>query len=225
VEKLLIRWHGHACFEIVDSAGYTIAIDPHDGYSVGMKPPSFKADAVLITHEHFDHNAYNTVAKPGAERYSMKEGEFVIGGKHRARGVRFYHDKVKGRRRGEVVAYKIEVEGVGVLHLGDLGHVPDEKVVADLKPIDVLMVPIGGTFTIDPREAFEVIKIVDPKIVIPMHYWVRGINLPLQPVDVFVDIVKDVYDVVRAETNTLSTTADELHSITRTRVHLLSPPS
>jgi len=58
-----------------------------------------------------------------------------------------------------------------------------------------------------------------------MHYWVRGINLPLQPVDVFVDIVKDVYDVVRAETNTLSTTADELHSITRTRVHLLSPPS
>jgi len=221
----LIRWHGHACFEIVDSAGYTIAVDPHDGYSIGMKPPSFKADAVLITHEHFDHNAYNVVAKPGAERYSMKEGNFLLGGKHRARGVKLYHDKVKGRRRGEVVVYRIEVDGVGILHLGDLGHIFDEKVAAELKPVDILMVPVGGTFTIDPREAFEVVKLIDPKIAIPMHYWVRGVNLPLQPVDVFIEIVKDAYEVITAKTNELAVTAEDLHEISKTKIYVLSPPS
>lgn len=218
---MIIRWHGHACFELIDRTGFTIAVDPHDGYSLGLKPPSFKADAVLITHEHFDHNAYNVVAKPGAERHSMREGDFVISGRHRAWGVKLYHDKVRGRRRGEVVVYRIEVDGVRVLHLGDLGHVFEEDIASRLKPVDVLLVPVGGTFTIDPREAFDVVKMVEPRIVIPMHYWVRGMNLPLQPVDIFIDIVKDTYDVVRAPANELTVTAEELQSIAKTRVHLL----
>lgn len=224
VKKLIIKWHGHACFELVDRAGFTIAIDPHDGYSLGLKPPAFKADAVLITHEHFDHNAYSVVAKPGAERYSMREGDFVVGGRHRARGVKLYHDKVRGRRRGEVVVYRVEVDGVRVLHLGDLGHVFDESTSSELKPVDVVFVPVGGTFTIDPREALDVVKIIEPKITIPMHYWVRGVNLPLQPVDIFVDIVKDAYDVVRILTNELAVTPEELSSITKTRVYVLSTP-
>jgi len=219
---LIIRWHGHACFELIDHDGFTIAIDPHDGYSLGIKPPSFKADAVLITHEHFDHNAYNIVAKPAAEKYSMREGEFLVGGRHKARGIKLYHDKVKGKRRGEVVVYKVEVDGVRVLHLGDLGHVFDEGTALELKPVDVLFVPVGGTFTIDPREAFEVVKIVEPKVTVPMHYWVKGMNLPLQPVDIFVDIVRDVYEVVSMQTNELVVTPEDLQPIVKTKVYLLS---
>jgi len=222
VENLIIRWHGHACFELIDHDGFTIAIDPHDGYSLGIKPPSFKADAVLITHEHFDHNAYNIVAKPAAEKYSMREGEFLVGGRHKARGIKLYHDKVKGKRRGEVVVYKVEVDGVRVLHLGDLGHVFDEGTALELKPVDVLLVPVGGTFTIDPREAFEVVKIVEPKVTVPMHYWVKGMNLPLQPVDIFVDIVRDVYEVVSMQTNELVVTPEDLQPIVKTKVYLLS---
>jgi len=222
VENLIIRWHGHACFELIDHDGFTIAIDPHDGYSLGIKPPSFKADAVLITHEHFDHNAYNIVAKPAAEKYSMREGEFLVGGRHKARGIKLYHDKVKGKRRGEVVVYKVEVDGVRVLHLGDLGHVFDEGTALELKPVDVLFVPVGGTFTIDPREAFEVVKIVEPKVTVPMHYWVKGMNLPLQPVDIFVDIVRDVYEVVSMQTNELVVTPEDLQPIVKTKVYLLS---
>ncbi|MEM2762883.1 MAG: MBL fold metallo-hydrolase [Sulfolobales archaeon] len=222
MENLIIRWHGHACFELIDHDGFTIAIDPHDGYSLGIKPPSFKADAVLITHEHFDHNAYNIVAKPAAEKYSMREGEFLVGGRHKARGIKLYHDKVKGKRRGEVVVYKVEVDGVRVLHLGDLGHVFDEGTALELKPVDVLLVPVGGTFTIDPREAFEVVKIVEPKVTVPMHYWVKGMNLPLQPVDIFVDIVRDVYEVVSMQTNELVVTPEDLQPIVKTKVYLLS---
>ncbi len=221
---MIIRWHGHACFELIDSAGFTIGIDPHDGYSLGLRPPAFKADAVLITHDHFDHNAYSVVAKPGTERHSSREGEFVLGGKHRVRGVRLYHDKVRGRRRGEVVVYRLEVEGVRVLHLGDLGHVPEEAVASGLKPVDVALVPVGGTFTIDPREAFEVVKLLEPRIVVPMHYWVRGVNLPLQPVDVFIDVVKDTYEVVKVNTSEVSVSPEELQQITGTRVYVLRAP-
>ncbi len=221
---MLIRWHGHACFELIDSTGFTVGIDPHDGYSLGLKPPAFKADAVLITHDHFDHNAYSVVAKPGAERHSSREGEFVIGGRHRARGVRLYHDKVRGRRRGDVVVYRVEVEGVAVLHLGDLGHVPDEATVSQLKPVDVALVPVGGTFTIDPREAFEVVKLLEPRVVVPMHYWVRGMNLPLQPVEVFVDVVKDTYEVVSAATSEISASPEELQQIAGTRIYVLRAP-
>ncbi len=221
---MILRWHGHACFEVVDSSGFTIALDPHDGYSIGLKPPSFKADAVLITHEHFDHNAYSIVAKPGAERHSMREGGFLVGGKYRVTGLKLYHDKVRGRRRGEVVVYRVEVEGVSILHLGDLGHVPSDTVLAPLKPVDVVLVPVGGTFTIDPREAIEVLKTLDPRVAIPMHYWVKGVNLPLLPVDVFVELARESYEVTALEANELRLVPEELQELHKARVFVLSPP-
>jgi len=101
-------------------------------------------------------------------------------------------------------------------------HVFDEGTALELKPVDVLFVPVGGTFTIDPREAFEVVKIVEPKVTVPMHYWVKGMNLPLQPVDIFVDIVRDVYEVVSMQTNELVVTPEDLQPIVKTKVYLLS---
>ena len=96
---VVVRWHGHACFELVSSSGVTIVIDPHDGYSLGLKPPKTQADIVLITHEHFDHNAYAVVAKPSAKVLSMFVGETTVGNVY-IKGIEAYHDKEKGRRRG-----------------------------------------------------------------------------------------------------------------------------
>lgn len=205
------RWHGHACFEIVDSKGLTIVIDPHDGRSIGLNPPRASADVVLITHEHFDHNAYHLVLKAGGEVYSMKEGDFKIAREYPVKGIKLFHDKNRGRLRGTVVIYKLEVEGVKILHVGDLGHTLPPNVVSAVKPVDVLMVPVGGTFTIDAKEALEVSKSLMPKVIIPMHYWVKGINLPLAPLESFLKIVD--YEVIKLGSNEWVISRDELEAL------------
>lgn len=208
---VIIKWHGHACFEIIDFEGLSIVIDPHDGRSIGLKPPKASADVVLITHEHFDHNAYHLVLKPGGEKHSMREGEFKVAGKYDVKGIKVFHDKVRGRLRGSVVTYRLEVEDVSIIHVGDLGHIPSQDVIDKMIPIDILMIPIGGTYTIDAREAHEVSKILKPKIVIPMHYWVTGMNLPLAPLDSFLDIVD--YEVTKLDNNQWSISKEELEVI------------
>ncbi len=191
---MIIRWHGHACFEIVPREGPVIVFDPHDGYSIGIKPPEVKADLVLISHDHFDHNAYAVVAKPGADVVKMGVGERVVRG-IKIVGIETFHDKVRGRRRGRNVVYVVEVEGLRIAHLGDLGHVLEEDHVKKMGSVDVMMLPVGGTFTIGPEEAWEVIEAVKPRIAIPMHYWVPGINLPLRPVDDFVSKAREGWRV------------------------------
>lgn len=204
----IIRWHGHACFEIITSQGKTIVIDPHDGRSLGLKPPRALADIVLITHEHFDHNAYAVVAKPGAKILSMKAQENIIDDV-KVLGVETYHDKDRGRRRGRNVVYRILVDGVSLVHLGDLGHTIGEE-SAKLKPIDVLMIPVGGVFTIDAKEAWKVIEVLNPLTVIPMHYWVQGLELPLKPVDEFLNLAPTTWNKLLLESNTLSIDKESL---------------
>lgn len=204
----IIRWHGHACFEIITSQGKTIVIDPHDGRSLGLKPPRALADIVLITHEHFDHNAYAVVAKPGAKILSMKAQENIIDDV-KVLGVETYHDKDRGRRRGRNVVYRILVDGVSLVHLGDLGHAIGEE-GAKLKPIDVLMIPVGGVFTIDAKEAWKVIEVLNPLTVIPMHYWVQGIELPLKPVDEFLNLAPTTWNKLLLESNTLTIDKESL---------------
>ncbi len=218
---VLIRWHGHACFELIDDKGFSIVIDPHDGGSIGLNPPKAKADAVLITHEHFDHNAYGTVLKKGGERVSMKTGKFVVGG-HEVLGIKAYHDKFKGRRRGSVVMYLIDVDGVKILHVGDLGHTLTGRELEMVREADIAMLPVGGTFTINAAEAAELSKNLNAKAVIPMHYWVEGINLPLKPVDEFLNRVD--YEVIRLKSNEWSVSRNELSSWEGTKVVVFELP-
>jgi L-ascorbate metabolism protein UlaG (beta-lactamase superfamily) len=197
-----IRWYGHACFEIVTAKGKVIVIDPHDGKSLGLKPPSAKADIVLITHEHFDHNAFAIVAKPGAKVLSMNLGEVSVDDVV-ILGVEAYHDKDRGRRRGKNVVYKVVVDGISIVHLGDLGHVPELGIGAKLKPVDMLMIPVGGVFTIDARDAWKVIEVLEPLTVIPMHFWIQGLELPLKPVDEFLKLAPSDWNKVYLNSNTL----------------------
>lgn len=192
---VLVRWHGHACFELVDEEGFTIVIDPHDGASLGLPAPKVKADAVLITHDHFDHNAYQLVKKGEETKvFSMRKGEFTVG-KHRVVGVESYHDKFKGRRRGKNIIYLIEVDKIKFLHTGDLGEVPDPRDINLIKEPHVMFAPVGGTFTLEPEEVLELVKNVRPKAVVPMHYWLEGTTLPLKPLDHFLKL--SPYEVLR----------------------------
>lgn len=185
---VLVKWHGHACFELVDKEGFTIVIDPHDGASIGLPAPDVKADAILITHDHFDHNAYQLVKKGSETKvFSMRRGEFKVG-KHNVVGIETYHDKFKGRRRGRNVLYLIEVDGVKFLHTGDLGDLPDPQDINLIKEPHVAFVPVGGTFTLEPEEVLELIKSIRPKVVVPMHYWLEGTTLPLKPLDYFLKL-------------------------------------
>lgn len=200
---LTIRWHGHACFEVVTAKGKVIVFDPHDGRSLGLKPPKVAADVVLISHEHFDHNAFAVVAKPGAKVLSMNIGETAVD-EIKILGVETYHDKDRGRRRGRNVVYKLIANNTSIIHLGDLGHIIDVDVGAKLKPVDILMTPVGGVFTIDANEAWKVIEVLNPVVVIPMHYWIQGLELPLKPVDEFLRLAPSEWNKIMLDSNTIT---------------------
>jgi len=219
-----IRWHGHACFEIVSKDGLTIVIDPHDGSSIGIKPPSVKADVVLISHNHFDHNAYRVVSKPSTQVIVSRRGDFRIGprGEVRVRGILAYHDKYKGKRRGSIIMYKVTVDELDILHMGDLGHILTSEQVSEIGSIDIALIPVGGTFTIDPEEAWRTLEMLKPKIAIPMHYWISGVNLPLHSVNDFIKRVSEGWEIVRIDSNEVSITKETLPS--KPLVYVLKPP-
>jgi len=180
---VVIKWHRHACFEIRGS-NVTVVTDPHDGTSLGIAPPSCKGDIILVSHNHFDHNAVDVVAKPDSEILVMFRGEKTVKGVY-IKGIRTYHDKFKGRQRGENTVYLFEVDGIKFAHLGDLGHVLEESELRELGEVDVLLVPVGGTYTIGSREAAEIVNKLSPRVAIPMHYKIPGLELPLSEVDKF----------------------------------------
>ena len=179
---LRITWYGHACVGI-SLRGKILVIDPHDGYSIGLKRPEVKADYILVTHDHFDHNSVNIVSKSDSKIFKMREGEFEAE-PFKIIGVRTFHDKERGKRRGVNIVYKVTTPGgVSILHAGDLGHVLTEDMLRSIGEVDIAILPVGGTFTIDHVEALDNFEKLRAKIMIPIHYWVKGVNLPLSPID------------------------------------------
>ncbi len=178
-----VRWHGHSCFEIGD--GITIVTDPHDGKSIGIKPPVVKADIVLLSHDHFDHNCVRVVKRLNTKVVRSvgltKKNDVKI------KGFSSYHDDVGGAKRGENIIFRFTVGGMNFCHLGDLGHTLDDATVSELGSIDVLFIPVGNVFTIGPREAWELLKKIKPRVAIPMHYRVGGLSLSIKPVDPFLE--------------------------------------
>ena len=200
---MIISWHGHSCVSL-STGNYVIVFDPHDGKSIGLKKPDVKADLVLITHDHFDHNADYVVSKDKTRVFKAYYGEALINN-IKITGLRTYHDKVKGKRRGENTVYIVEVESKKIAHLGDLGEIPDENTLSRLHGIDLLIIPVGGTFTIEPNEAWIIVEKTKPINIMPIHYWTPGITLPLKPVDEFLKQVKN-YNIVKLDTNTFNLT-------------------
>jgi len=148
-----------------------VITDPFEK-EVGFSLPRLSADVVTVSHDHFDHNNWKGVT--GTARRTNPfvidtPGEYEVLGVS-VFGVKTYHDDKKGEERGENVVYSILIDGVSVVHLGDLGHKLSESAVSDLNGVDVLLCPVGGTYTINPKEAVEIISAIEPSIVVPMHY-------------------------------------------------------
>jgi len=179
-----IIWRGHAFFEILTKTK-KIAIDPFSA-KIGFKPPKIKTDILLITHPHYDHNEKDTVS--GDYFLIENPGEYEIGGIF-IYGIESFHDENQGKERGKNIIYLIEAEDLRICHMGDFGQKElnfQEK--EKLLPVDILMLPVGGNYTIGPKEAVQIIKEIEPKIVIPMHYYVEGLQIKLAKVDEFLKI-------------------------------------
>lgn len=168
-----IEYLGHSCFYFKDSKGTTAIVDPYDA-RVGYKVPARHATYTLITHNHWDHA--NLGAVVGATR--VLSGSGARGGDGlQVLAVLACHDAVGGRERGMVNMMRFEMDGVRVVHLSDIGHALDATQVAELKPVDLVLVPVGGApYTIDGRTAQEVVAQLEPRAAIPMHYMTATTN-------------------------------------------------
>lgn len=178
---MVISWFGHSCFRL-EGKETSLLIDPFSK-EIGLKPPRVKDQAVLITHEHYDHNDLEGV---GQETMIIKTpGEYEIGGVY-VHGIPSFHDNVGGTERGPNTIYWIKFEDISVCHLGDLGQAKlDDQQLDLIGDVDVLLVPIGGKYTINYKEAVEVVGQIEPKIIIPMHYKVPGLNIDIETADKF----------------------------------------
>jgi len=184
-----ISWLGHSCFLIISDGGTRIITDPFDvrAYASQLlyKPIDIPADAVTISHtSHGDHNYTDGIRDRRLVKTKLKETVFED---VKIYGVASYHDRSHGSDRGDNTIFIFEIDGLTVAHLGDLGHVLNEVQMRAIRsPIDVLLCPIGGNYTIDTNEADEVIKKLRPKIVIPMHYRTPHCKFPIDNVDTFI---------------------------------------
>src|SRR3989338_7947313 len=183
--SMYITWLGQACFKLqykIGPDGVLLVTDPY-GDEIGLKMPRFEADIVTVSHAHFDHNNVgairgNAFVIDTAGEYEMK-AVFV-------EGVESWHDASQGKERGKNIIYRIEMEDISITHLGDLGHILDAKQLEKLEGTDILLIPVGGKYTINAAKAVEVISQIEPRIVIPMHYKVPGLKADIDGVEKFI---------------------------------------
>ena len=155
---ITITYHGHSCFTL-QSGGYTIAVDPYDDHVPGYRPLQLTANAVCCSHGHSDHSWVQAVQieEKAASPFTITE-------------IEGFHDDAGGSKRGPNTMRVFEAEGLKVAHLGDIGCMPPEEDLEKLKGLDVCLVPVGGFYTIDAKQAKELMDILQPRIVVPMHY-------------------------------------------------------
>jgi L-ascorbate metabolism protein UlaG (beta-lactamase superfamily) len=170
---MMISYLGHSCFKFQDKLGpegVTLVTDPF-GKELGLKVPNFEADIVTVSHQHFDHN--NAEALRGEPFIIDTPGEYDVKGVM-AQGIETFHDNKNGAERGGNIVYRIEMDDLTLVHLGDLGHILTDEQLEQLDKVDILFIPVGGKFTLDAKLAVEVIGQLEPRLVIPMHYKLPG---------------------------------------------------
>ncbi|HIR99382.1 MAG TPA: MBL fold metallo-hydrolase [Candidatus Coproplasma avistercoris] len=179
-----IRYLGHSSFQLIESTGTTIVTDPYSS-SLGSEMPAVTADAVTVSHHHYDHDSVERVG--GKPLVIDKEGSYELDGVD-INSIRSFHDPEGGRLRGENIIFKFSMDGIEVCHLGDIGEECSTELIEALLPVDVLLIPVGGTYTIDAEQAKEYVDRIMPDIVIPMHYREKGKKLDVDRVEEFTDL-------------------------------------
>jgi L-ascorbate metabolism protein UlaG (beta-lactamase superfamily) len=193
-----LKWLGHSCFLITSETGLRIITDPYpQGSGLNYSPINEAADIVTVSHDHFDHNNISAV--------SGKPGIITGNGVKNVKGIQFkgiasYHDESKGKERGANTIFCFTVDGIRLCHLGDLGHELSREEIAQIGNVDVLLIPIGGFFTIDAKVASKVGDDLKPKVVIPMHYKTPKCDFPITGVEDFLAGKKNVKKLNSSET-------------------------
>lgn len=194
-----VKWFGHACFLIASESGLKIITDPYvQGSGLKYSPIDESADIVTVSHDHFDHN--NVSAVKGNPEIVKDSGTKTVKGVQ-FKGVATYHDEAKGSQRGDNVVFCFSLDGVRVCHLGDLGHRLSKEEIVAIEPVDLLLVPVGGFFTIDAKVASQVCEDLKPKVIIPMHFKTSKCDFPISPVDDFLAGKSNVRKLNSSETD------------------------
>lgn len=183
-----IYWYGQACFKL-KGKNATVVLDPYDPEFVGLKlPKDLSADVVLTTHDHKDHNNFKAVDKTPSGKTPMvfkEPGEYEVAGAV-ITGIKSFHDNTEGSEKGSNTLFHLFVDGLNIVHLGDLGQSKlTEEQIAQIGETDILMVPVGSVYTIDAKVASDIVSQLEPKIIIPMHYFIEGLKFELDGVDKF----------------------------------------
>ncbi len=176
-----ITWYGHSCFRLVERGKAAIVTDPYSD-DIGYSLPRLRADVVTVSHEAPGHANLKGFGKN--THILQKPGEYEIGGVFII-GVAMHDPK----RKAPNVVFLFDFDGINVVHLGDLGFVPDQSAVNDLGAVNVALVPVGGGNALNAAQAAEVISLIEPDIVIPMHYKTPQTTLKLDPLDKFLKVM------------------------------------
>ena len=190
-QNLTITWHGHSCFS-VSAGGYTLVLDPYDESVDGYAPLHLTANEILCSHGHHDH-----AWLPAVTLQTSSDSPFQV------RAVRTWHDDCHGSKRGENLVHVIRAFGKTLVHCGDLGHLLTWEQKEQIGPCDVLMIPVGGFYTIDAAQARKVADQLSARVVLPMHYRFGECGLPvIGEVDAFLSLAGE-YPVIRYPGNSL----------------------
>lgn len=211
-----IQWCGHACFLITSDAGIKILTDPYEpgGYDGALRYGSIpdEIDIAVVSHDHPDHNYLQ--ALKGTPRVVKGSGNHTLSG-IQFKGIATFHDTSRGKERGESTIFCFTVDGIRLCHLGDLGHPLSAETAAQTGAVDVLMIPVGGFYTIDAAVATEVVDALHPLLVIPMHYKTEKCDFPIATIDAFTSGKKNVKTINASE---LTLTRDTLPLSTEIQV-------
>ena len=174
-----IEYLGHSCFKLTESTGTSIVCDPYSE-EIGYKMPKTSANAVTVSHTHYDHNAVKNV--DGNPEVIQNQTSYSLPGVE-VDAVKSFHDDKRGKLRGENTIFKFRMDGIDVCHLGDLGEECSSALIEAVLPVNVLLIPVGGNYTIDAEMAKEYVDRIMPDIVIPMHYKAKACKLDIDKVD------------------------------------------
>lgn len=200
-----IQYLGHSCFKLTESTGTKIITDPYKGIGYEL-PENLTADAITVSHHHYDHD--NISAVSGEPNIIEGDGFYELPGVE-ITGIKSYHDDQEGKLRGENTIFKFRMDGLDICHLGDLGEECSAELLELLLPVNILLIPVGGNYTIDAEQAKEYVDRIMPEIVIPMHYKTRNLSIDIEKAQGFLDLFDDE-DVDVCHKDTLEFSREDL---------------